>query len=192
MKAANAARLACIFAATSTEKRTAAPKIETEDPRAARAAELKRQVTSLETELSQLEAELKTEAAQRWREAEEQGDTLKTVDYGPCRVTRQDRSKTITEEQAEQLKGVIGAQLAKALLVPDTSAKVKPAKLAGLLERLGDDASQFLEVASAYKACSKWIETRGALRPILTEEKNELLDAISVQLLVSPSITYKG
>jgi hypothetical protein len=188
MKTATAVKLADIFAAPEKS----APKLTADDPRAARAAEIKRELTSMETELAQLESELKSEALTRFAEEESRGVVTKTVDYGCCRVTRQDRSRALTEQQAEQLRTLIGAQLAKSLLVPDTSARVRPAMVPALLQLLGDQASQYLDVATTYRACKTWIEQRGAIRPTLGTDKNELLDAISAQLLVSPSITYKG
>jgi len=191
MKTATAIKLQSILSSAAPKGRDKAPTIVAEDPRAERIAALKRQLVSLETEYAQLADSLVADASALLSTAEGEGRCVKTVDYGACRVVRNNRARPLGAEPGAALRLVLGARTFDELFTLATTAKLRDAMVDALLAHLGADAGKYLDVGAQYVPSKTWIEDRAALRPRVGVDANGALDVVSASLLNKPSITVK-
>lgn len=160
------------------------------DERAEKAYEVHAQIVELQERLAGLLSGLHERVAEIYTEARESGEVTKSVDVGRVRFTRRNPSSAISCEKAEPLKRLLGSQLFDALFQRRTKTTIKEDLLPELLEKLGADATVYLEQTQVF-------ETKGLIENIvkiwrgLSPARRELARSLELELVGKPSVIFQ-
>lgn len=127
---------------------------------------------------------------------ERSGGFCKTVDLrgtkGSAHLTFGNRFCQISKADEKELKRDLGDRLFSELFTEKLEARIKPEKVKDLIDLLGSEAKDYLDVQELLVPVSEFREKRFELRSELSDDLNSRLDEVIERIAAKPSLKVKS
>lgn len=151
-------------------------------------ASLKKEKASIEARLKQAEGVAREAGLRAIRAAEARGESVQTARCGRVQVTISGRYKPLSGTDELALRRSMPAELVEALVERRVSAKVRESRLNELLEVLGSEVNDYLEVSEETYPVKDFVARRAELRLHLRPEANKALDRLVDSYSYAPQV----